>query len=85
MELPLTFILSPWPIALERAMGTPGEGRVRGPGVTPIMTFAIETKQEICVIQKHFRVGDGCGAAPTPGPQRPLGGQKTSRAGSRRV
>ncbi len=24
MELPLTFILSPWPIALERAMGTPG-------------------------------------------------------------
>ncbi len=30
MELPLTFILSPWPIALERAMGTPGEGRVRG-------------------------------------------------------
>ncbi len=26
MELPLTFILSPWPIALERAMGTPGEG-----------------------------------------------------------
>ncbi len=30
MELPLTFILSPWPIALERAMGTPEEGRVRG-------------------------------------------------------
>ena len=30
VELPLTFILSPWPIALERAMGTPGEGRVRG-------------------------------------------------------